>query len=104
MLFRSKYSQDTLDYLAQMIAKLKPGERINVPRSTLADIGSYNYNGATFTPPDQVLENIMGSSGGWGYDIDPIDGKVIFWRREHREGDAPTYRSPDRRGQNPWED
>jgi len=98
MLFRSKQSQGALYEIARMVGRLKPGQQVKVSRATLMDIGSYRYNGATFTPPDQVLENIMGSSYGWGYDIDPANGDVIFWHREHREGDAPTYRSPDRRG------
>lgn len=84
--------------IIRQVASLKPGFEIKIDRNELADeIGGRHYNGAYFTPADNILENIIGGSYEYGYDIIPKSGDVIFYRLDKPLENGRTYTSPDRR-------
>lgn len=84
-----------LGYWCRKVDAMKPGEFLEVSGHTLRDIPSYEHNGATFTPADRVLGNIMGSAYTHSYRVHPYNDTVTFIRHE----DNGTRRSvdPDRR-------
>ena len=77
------------------ISKMKPGECIEVDMRDLMDIPSFAHNGATFTPADRILENIMGSAYTHSYRVGPSGRTVVFMR--HEDTGERRYQSPDRR-------
>ncbi len=81
------------------IGALRPGQEITVCCRVLEDLYSpMHHNGATFTPADRVLENIVGSSCEYGYCNNLHDRTVTFFRLSEplRDGRL-SYVSPDRR-------
>lgn len=51
-----------LGYWCRKVAEMKPGQAMDVPLLDLMDIASFEHNDATFTPPDRILGNIIGSA------------------------------------------
>lgn len=87
-----------IDYLADRVSQLKPGQEISISLHELDLCAtSYEHNGARFTPADQVLENVVGSSGEYGYRIDELSRSAFFYRNGPMNILGPTYVSPDRR-------
>lgn len=84
-----------LGHWCKIVARMEPGQCLSVDIRELSDIASYEHNGATFTPADRVLGNIVGSGYTHSYEIDPMGRKVIF-RRHHEDG-RRTHEDPDRR-------
>ena len=91
--------------IAGAVALLQPGERLSVPLlSLLSDPGlrpSFRHNGVTFEMPDNVLEQIQGSSYTHSYRVDHRNNHVVFFRLEESLENDPagrrSYVSPDRR-------
>lgn len=89
--------------LRRAVAKLLPGQRLNVDRHTLEFLGPrvprWVLSGpATWPVPDQVLTGIVGSGKQFGYSVHWRGEHVTFWRLEKPlEGDCWTYIDPDRR-------
>ena len=80
------------------MSQLQPGQQVSVSlRELVMGAAIYEYNGALFTPPDQVLENVVGSCGEWGYRIDEMNRTAVFYRNGPEKILGPTYVSPDRR-------
>lgn len=100
MIIRTDKQQTTLRWAVDEVLVLKPGQCIDMSERVLADIGCHEHNGATFTPPDQVLENILGAAWEYGYDRIPQSRAVRFYRLpkplDYR-GSERSYVSPDRR-------
>ena len=84
-----------LAHICEMVCRMKPGERLSMDRHSLAEIHSFDHNGATFTSADRVLGNIIGSAWTHSFRIDPITGTVTFERHEDTGG--LRYVSPDHR-------
>lgn len=88
--------------LAKQISEIEPGQRITVSRYVLEDVAPpcqlTGLGGPTWTPPERVLENIVGSAYEFRFWIQPESGNVVFERLHAalRDG-SRTYVSPDRR-------
>ncbi len=84
--------------ILSLVSNLKPGQQIEISRNLLREVGSREYNGATFTPADNIMENIIGSAYEFWYQEVFATGNVIFGRlcRPLSDG-GRTYTSPDRR-------
>lgn len=74
---------------------MKPGERLTVDMRDLERIPSFEHKGATFTPPDRILGNIVGAGYTHSYDIDPFSRRVTFAR--HENTGQQRHEDPDRR-------
>jgi hypothetical protein len=97
-LFRSEREQRALDFVKKHITRLRPGQRIDIAGSVLRDIPTMHHNGYAFTPPDRVLENIVGSSYEYRYHFNMKGDIVTFERLEAPlSGGRRAYVSPDRR-------
>lgn len=88
--------KDPLEHWCGQVAAMKPGEWLTVDTRALMGIASFEHNGATFTPADRILENIIGSAWTHSYDVD-FAGRTVTFRR-FEESDTRRYVSPDRRG------
>lgn len=90
------YRNSDLRLLCRQIANLRVGEAIQftVPELELR-IGSYEYNGALFTPADQILGNIVGSYYTHSYRLDYDHNIVTFYR--HEDTGELRYMDPDRK-------
>ena len=85
-----------LGYWCKLVADMEPGQCLSVDmRELQVDISSYEHNGATFTPADRVLGNIVGSGFTHSYTIEPMNRTVTF--RRHVEDGRRTHEDPDRR-------
>ena len=85
-----------LGYLCRMVDEMKPGQRLTVGIFELRhEIPSFEYNGALFSAPDRVLENIVGSAYTHSYTVNHERNTVTFER--HENTGARHYLSPDRR-------
>lgn len=84
-----------------LVKRLKPGQSIDICiRELRNSILPYEHNGAIFYPPDQILENIVGSAYEFGYRENFRDMTVRFFRlSEPHPSDSLilSYISPDRR-------
>lgn len=81
-----------LGRLCRMVAAMKPGERLEIDRSELMDIPSFEHNGAIFRPVDRILGNIVGSA--WTHSFEErFNGNVVFSR--HEETEERRYKEPD---------
>lgn len=90
--------QRALDFAVKMVKRLRPGQRIVLPGSVLEDIAPLHHNGYAWTPPDRVLENIVGSSFEFRYHCDYCKGDVTFERLDGKLTNGyRSYVSPDRR-------
>jgi hypothetical protein len=87
--------QSELGHWCRIIASLEPGQCLDVDYYELADIASYEHNGATFTAPDRILGNIVGSMYTHSYFEKPDRRGVTFMR--HRNTGKQHYKDPDRR-------
>jgi len=84
--------------MAMWIRQLKPGEQCKVDRLELRQIAPPINIGATWEPPDRVMENIIGSAYEFQYWEDRKNGTVYFRRlREPLTDGRRSYVSPDRR-------
>ncbi len=85
--------------MVKLVASIPPGESLEVDRQELGEIPCLEHNGALFTPPDRILENIVGSAYEFSYWEDPVKRTVTFRRLATPVPiDAElTYVSPDRR-------
>ena len=82
------------------VKSLQPGQRVDICcRELELDFPSYQHNGATFSPPDCLLENIIGSAFEYGHYPNPVDRTVVFFRLEKpiEKFDTFSYIAPDRR-------
>jgi hypothetical protein len=89
----------TFHWLVRLVSTMVPGTELHVHRQELEDIPCREYNGAVFTPPDRILEQIVGASYEFSYYEDHINRTVVFRRRSspvEPDGEL-TYVSPDRR-------
>jgi len=86
--------------LIDLVASLKPGETVEIDEREFAlggqQLREYEHNGAVFTVPDVILENISGSAWEWWYYRVPGSRSVRFCRLE-RPSEIAVYVSPDRR-------
>jgi hypothetical protein len=86
-----------LEFIVTCVGRLEPGQRIDFSDSELREIETLHHNGATFTPADRVLENIIGSSYEFRYTT-ALNGRVTFERLSAPLTDGRrSYVSPDRR-------
>lgn len=85
-----------LGRIGRLVASMAVGEFLTVSIVDLNEISTIEHNGARFTPPDRVLENIMGSALTHSYEVSAFNHSVTFFR--HANTGAVRYRSPDRRG------
>lgn len=85
--------------IIKKVANLKPGFNIVIDRCDLQDeFPSRIYNEVEFTPADNLLENIVGSSYEFSYQINFSNGNTTFHRlKKPLEGGLRSYTSPDRR-------
>lgn len=83
MIFEKDRSRAALDFWCQEVAKLKPGQCLDVRREDLIDIASHTHNDALFTPADRILGNIMGSAYTHSYKEMPGGKGVTFIRHEN---------------------
>ena len=86
------------EYLIEDVRRLRPGEMLEVDWHLL-DFPSYEHNGATFTPQDQMLENIPGSAYEFCWHQNYRTRGIIFERLvKTLPGDdgVVSYVSPDR--------
>ena len=84
--------------LINQVRSLKPGQAIEIDMHELREEWpSRYYNDATFTPPDRLLENIVGSCYEFGYSINPMNGNATFHRLKEPREEGGVYTSPDRR-------
>jgi len=89
-----------MSFTLHTVKSLQPGQSVHVDwRQLESEFPFQQYNGAMFSPPDRLLENVMGSSFEYGYTINPADRTVMFFRLEKpiEEFDTFVYISPDRR-------
>lgn len=87
-----------LEYAVEDVKRLEPGWKRAFDRRELSEIGIYEYNGATFTPADRILENVVGSAYEFLYYHCPVTRDVIFERlMKPLDNGLLTYVSPDRR-------
>lgn len=77
------------------IDAMEPGQCLDVDIRELRDIASYDHNSATFTPPDRILGNIVGSSYTHSYRMHPNGRTVTFIR--HENTGQRRHEDPDRR-------
>lgn len=96
MLIETEESRRALERICACVVRMQPGQRLRIARRQFKDIVGHVHNGAAFTPPDRVLENIVGAAYTHDYRIDPATGDVIFSRYE--DTGERHYVSPDRRG------
>ena len=95
MLKHSATPGSALADFCDLVASMKPGERLVLRHHDLCNATGYHYNGAWFSPADRVLGNILGSSRTHSYYHCPRTGDIIFVR--HEKTDRRTYTDPDRR-------
>lgn len=82
------------------VKSLQPGQNVQVDwRQLESEFPFRQHGGAIFFPPDNLLENIIGSAFEYGYSISPQDRTVTFFRLDKpiEKFDTYTYVSPDRR-------
>jgi hypothetical protein len=82
-----------LGYLCKKVDGMKVGECLTLGLEGLRDIPSFEHNGATFSPADRILGNIMGSAYTHSYSINHLDGTVTFTR--HENTGERWYKEPD---------
>lgn len=85
--------------IAQRVAELEPGGSVTFSAEQIRRMGPPIYhNGAKFTVPDRILENVIGSAFQWRYTTHPKTGAVTFNRLKHTaKAGVRSYVSPDRR-------
>lgn len=83
--------------LAARVGALQPGESLDIKAGVLRDVPPLHHNGATWTPEERVLENVIGSAYGWRAVPNPFNGVVTFERCASVPDGARTYVAPDRR-------
>ena len=90
--------------LCRLIRDLKPGECVEVSMMELSLIPLARLKGPLgpeWSPVDQIMERIVGSSYSIVVTEIPYSRSVRFCRLQEAEepaDDMPTYVSPDRRG------
>ncbi|MGN7959182.1 hypothetical protein [Agrobacterium radiobacter] len=82
-----------LGRISGAVDMLKPGECLAFDMRELADIRSFEHNGATFSPADRVLGNIMGSAYTHSFSVTDYGRTVVFYR--HEETGERRYKEPD---------
>lgn len=80
---------------ARLVGRLKPGHAIEIDCREMQDIQGFEYNGATFTPADRVLENVIGGAYEFTYTENHMRRTVTFHRLEHEAEFGKAYMSPD---------
>ena len=87
------------DWIVQEVASIPPDYSMDIDARLLDNATAcYSHNNANFTPPDQVLENIVGAAYEFSYFIHPIKRIVTFSRLKKPIQDGQrTYVSPDLR-------
>lgn len=83
MRFMTNRESSELAYWCRVVSEMKPGECLDIDRFDLMDIPSFEHNEATFTPPDRILGNIIGSAYTHSYRISGDGQKVTFTRHEN---------------------
>lgn len=83
-------------YILQAVASLKPGQQITIGFREVEDAFPAQ---PPWTPPERLLENIVGSSYEFSFSINPMNREVTFSRREKplTEDGLLTYVSADRK-------
>lgn len=83
-------------YILQEVASLKPGQQITIGFREVEDAFPAQ---SPWTPPERLLENIIGSSYEFSFSINPMNREVTFSRREKplTEDGLLTYVSADRK-------
>lgn len=90
--------QRALDFAVGIVKRLRPGQRVTLSGSVLMDIAPLHHNGYAWTPPDRVLENIVGSSFEFRYFCNYCKGDATFERLDGQLTNGyRSYVSPDRR-------
>jgi hypothetical protein len=85
-----------LGRVCEVVDRMRPGECLKVSVWEMRlEIASYEYNGATFTPADRVLGNIVGSAYTHSYSLAPLGETVTF--RRHEDTGKRHFIDPDRR-------
>lgn len=91
--------EETRASILATVKNLKPGESVDVSNLLLRSFGFRDYNGAVFSPADNVLEKIIGSSYSLGYQENFHKDSTTFYRLKESLENTPywSYVSPDRR-------
>lgn len=84
-----------LGVICSELIRMKPGQCCAIEYALLREVPSFDHKGATFTPADRVLENIVGSAWEFSYEDCP-ERRVVVFRRHENTGKI-RYVSPDRR-------
>jgi hypothetical protein len=92
MIIEDERSRASLEFWCRRVSRMKPDERLEVDPRDLRDIASYEHNEMTFTPPDRILGNIMGSTYTHSYWQKP-DGRIVFAR--HKNTGERRHKDPD---------
>lgn len=89
--------------IAREIQRLEPGQWVQIDRRILEDAAPpaplVGIFGPVWSPPERVMENIIGSAYEYRFREDPVSGNFIFERLREPLGDdgSRTFVSPDRR-------
>ncbi len=93
----------TFSQLVSIVAGLEPGQRFQCSPESLSLLeprsswSPFNDGPSTWSIPDRVLGNVVGSGYGWFYEKDSISGRVTFGRLEQRLSDGfQSFVEPDR--------
>lgn len=95
IIFENEHSRRALEHWVERVSQLKPGQLLYVYPHDLQDIQSHEHNGATFSPADRILGNIVGSAYTHSYSMHPSGRFVTFER--HEDTGVVWHRDPDRR-------
>lgn len=90
---RDEQMNNTLRWITSEVSRLKPRESITINRNLLGKVHAM----PPWTPPERVMENVIGSSYDIVMDATPY-GDVRYTRLQKPLADGRrTYVSPDRR-------
>lgn len=79
----------------ETVAAMEPGQYLDVDWRELDDIAPYEHNDATFTAPDRILGNIVGSAYTHSYRV-RLDRRGVTFIRHVDTGER-RFEDPDRR-------
>lgn len=92
MIIEDGRSRSALAFWCKEVARMKPGECLEIDPMDLRDIASHEHNEATFGPADRILGNIVGSAYTHSYER-MLDGRIRFMR--HENTGARRHNDPD---------
>lgn len=84
-----------LGYWCRRVARMRPGQFLEIDRRDLSEIPSYEHNGTIFTAADRILGNVVGSAYTHSHRAAPQGRSIIF--ACHEDTGKRHYEDPDRR-------